>query len=853
MPPILTVASTSFPLWCRRRLIGDFHLYRYVLLLWLLCSAPAWAAPVILNYPLTALSGSVIGVSGSGFGSSPSIYFGTNLHPNPIPVKVLKADNNFVAFEVPPNMGFDLYKFAISDGANWSSIVYTNYPRGMQFDRPEIASNDTFRIFGHNLYVSPLSPSVTLVDQSSGARLTASVNLSQSDAYSLTVTAPAGIVPGHSYMALISNGAGSYYSDVCILGRSGGGTDYFQLGVPWGRDYIYQNGPNYNGTVDNSDHHVYDVTSDPFVSPHAMGNGINDDQPAIQAAINLASRHGGLVYLPAGTYRLGSPSGSGVWMASNVVIQGHSANDTTILFGPASQQPSSYTFWGFYWQPNATLSGLADLSIKNVDTLSQSVRNLVTAGANSKLFLARVNWNLNTGWFLNPTNSDRLVVTNSSFQSAINTQMPAADSPQDSGVAPIWFDHITNFIFKNNNVLFYSGANAFLTLNSAVIEGNSFTRNASDKILVTAANISWLNGDQDAPIQIGDYVNHRVSHVIAEEFAKNIVIQNNTFNVTGGVLTKNMNDGETINSEGGAYLDLQDVGTVTSATSTSVSSSTKNWNYVPASVFNAGSKIAILSGQGAGQWRQIVSMNGNNTFNIDSPWSIVPSPGDNFTIFVPSMENGLIRNNVMSGNTHGILLFAAGFYNVSVLNNTLTNNGGIWLDSIQDTNGLSFASPKIGILRNIEVNGNTVTNTNGYLPAYIVARDGIEDVNTIWGRAMDGIEMRNNSVTGYPGTPLFDFPDGIYLNRVVYADGNAPFSPNGPAPGYGILGTIFQGNNCTNCPVFYGLGTGVDDTIIWNSSINGAAATGGLTPIVQDQLIWNTAPQASTGTVIGHD
>ena len=118
----------------------------------------------------------------------------------------------------------------------------------------------------------------------------------------------------------------------------------------------------------------------------------------------------------------------------------------------------------------------------------------------------------------------------------------------------------------------------------------------------------------------------------------------------------------------------------------------------------------------------------------------------------------------------------------------------------------------------------------------------IDDPNYIWGTALDGIEVRNNAVTGKPGTPSYYYPDGSLYNKVQYADPQANYSPNGPA--YGIVGTIFQGNSCTQCPNSYTLSTGVLDTIIWNSV---GAST------VSDQLVWGTATQASTGTVIGHD
>jgi hypothetical protein len=86
---------------------------------------------------------------------------------------------------------------------------------------------------------------------SGGIQFAAPVNLSKSDAYSLTVTAPAGLVAGRTYQVLVSNGFGSAYADICILDHAINGSDYFNLGVAWGRDFLVQNGPNYTGIVDN--------------------------------------------------------------------------------------------------------------------------------------------------------------------------------------------------------------------------------------------------------------------------------------------------------------------------------------------------------------------------------------------------------------------------------------------------------------------------------------------------------------------------------------------------------------------------------------------------------------------------
>jgi hypothetical protein len=230
---------------------------------------------------------------------------------------------------------------------------------------------------------------------------------------------------------------------------------------------------------------------------------------------------------------------------------------------------------------------------------------------------------------------------------------------------------------------------------------------------------------------------------------------------------------------------------------------------------------------------------------VDQAWTIVPAAGDHFSIFHAAMENGLIRNNVITNNPSGILLYHQAFYNVSILNNSLVDNGGIFLYSIQKATDPNV--PRTGTLRNIEVIGNTLTDTKSQWASYIVASDAINSPNYIWGTAFDGIEVRNNSITEGNGHSIGLFREG-YLSQTLYQDRTAPYSPNNAAPA--ILGTIFQGNNCTNCPIFYNLTSGDLDTIIWNSYINNAL---GQTPVIKDQKISNTATQASVGTVVGHD
>jgi hypothetical protein len=115
----------------------------------------SWASPVIFNQPFTAKPGDVVNLLGSGFGALPKVTFKAAHRSTAMQVKILRADNNLIAFEMPKDQPFDIYTISVSDGATASATVSINTPRAMHFDTPEIGSQNIFRIFGHNLYVQP--------------------------------------------------------------------------------------------------------------------------------------------------------------------------------------------------------------------------------------------------------------------------------------------------------------------------------------------------------------------------------------------------------------------------------------------------------------------------------------------------------------------------------------------------------------------------------------------------------------------------------------------------------------------------------------------------------------------------
>lgn len=806
---------------------------------WIGGAAAASATPVIINYPFSANPGDVISLGGSGFGTAPTVYLKPSKQTATTTLATKTANDGAIVAQVPKTAALDLYELWVSNGSAASAHVVLNAPHPMHFDNAEVVSGLHFRIFGRNLYVNGKAPTVTLIDMQTNAQLTATVAIATTSAYSIDAVAPSGVIAGHTYQASVSNYYATALTDTTILGHAPG-TDYFAIGQAWAFDFKYADGPTYKAGVkgtNQADHHVFNVKTDPSLTQLAKGDGKTNDTSAIQAAVKLASVNGGVVYLPAGTYNIGA---NFITMASNVVLQGAGASTTKIIMGPAGPA-------GFYIPPGSQMIGFYNLAVQNVDLSSNYIYGIGSANQSvSKVFVKSVTWNFGSGkGFL--FGGDRIAILNSTFTQAINYQN-GDPTQKTGGLGPIYLTPATNLQFKNNTIGWATDQNRIVDLVNAVIENNTFTRSASDIITVGPAQLSWTNYN-NVPLQIGQKIQRVMGRQLALAFGKNVVLQNNTFAVSGGTLKYNWCDGETIQNEAGGQHPREDSATVTAADASSITDNAKcsgvcAWNVYPNSM------IVVVSGAGAGQWRRITGNNGN-TFTVDKPFDVIPVVGDHFTISVPAFENALIRGNKMSNNPMGIDLYHGAFLNVSVISNALTNNGGIDLVPTQRNvpdpipAGVQFST--FSASRNIEINGNTLTNSTGLFPSFIAISQQFNTQTTFWGKNTIGIEARNNQIVARAGTPGYRFVEG-YQHFSIYQNSPAPYLEQGTG---GMYGTVFQGNKCTNCPVSYTLDTGTIDATIWNPI---TVTTPGIASIlVKDYAFTKTTTTPSIGTLVGHD
>ena len=275
--------------------------------------ATAFAAPSYSSVPLTMLPGNVVSVVGQNFNTSSTVTVTPLSTGIAVSGAVKLSDTHAISFEVPSSTPFDIYTVQVTTSGLTSNTYPTNLPLASSFDQPDLYAGQQFRIFGRNLYVpgDAETLSVALVDQSTMAVLPVSVISSLSSAYDLCLTAPSGIVAGHTYKATITTGSYVATSLQSVSGHSSGGTDYFNLGVAWGKDFVSSN--------------VYNCKTDSRLATKCVGDGSTDDQPAIQAALNTCgTAGGGIVFLPAGTYRIqaAQANDNALYMTAGCVLQG---------------------------------------------------------------------------------------------------------------------------------------------------------------------------------------------------------------------------------------------------------------------------------------------------------------------------------------------------------------------------------------------------------------------------------------------------------------------------------------------------------------------------------------------------
>ncbi|MCD0490343.1 glycoside hydrolase family 55 protein [Pedobacter sp. MC2016-14] len=756
--------------------------------------------PVIYQVSESAAPGETIALQGYGFGSASIVWLspvnGTEKVLKPqIKLAVLTGSAQYAAAKIPSDISIGLYAVWIESDHKLSNPVFINRARAVTYEFNEIMPGTILRLFGRNLSLgSNLSTVKFILADNTGQVHTAKVL--KANAFEIQLKAPENLIPGKSYQISLNNGYGDKYGEAIFdekIAVRKTGDDPFKLEVPWAADF-------------NFNQNVYNVKTDPRLKQKATGNGGTNDRNAIQEAIDKASINGGVVYLPSGTYKLFYSTGSGITMRSRVVLKGDGPDQTKIIYGYGAafstervKAPYGWTLgWpdsraegmAMVWPGGITTSGLLDLSMQNVNEYGDFVHNIKNMPeGGSKLMMKNCSFDFNTGWGLAMVNVDQLLITGCTFksitQSVRNINAPTRTWPWD-------LKNSHHIIFKNNKHFYTAGRFGANGCHHAIFENNFFLR----------------DGDHQAEGETGG---------LSLDYTADVVIQANTFDVSGAPI-KSRNQGETILSQGG-NAHQQNVGTITSATSTSITDKKKefqdltdrvstDWQYA---VHPTNYAIVIVSGKGAGQWRTATG-NNDTTITIDKAWDVIPEPGSRYVVTQWSAYQMLIKNNILKGNNRGIW-FYSGLCEVDIIDNKLINSEGIYIRADQ-----RLLTNRYNLTRNGLIKGNQIIDTDGRRPAYINIWLTQSKAENLIGIGASGMEVRNNFLqANLPNvTSGFVKTEG-YINY-AYDSGTKIASSNGDIPG--ILGSIFENNTAVNTDNAYQIGAAAHHTVIANSINN---------------------------------
>lgn len=751
----------------------------------------AQTKPVIFHCSETVRPGELISIQGSGFGEKPTVWI-TEVHPA---TRVLKPgtaltpqqySDQYIAVSLPLDASPGLYAIWVGNGHLQSEPRFINRARPYFTPAGELMPGSVFSLFGRNLRSEKAISQVKFV----APGISVAAKVLKAGPYELQLQTPEDLQPG-TFRLQVSNGAGGQYGETfmedSILVRSSQPIP-FGLEPAWCADFhFYKN--------------VYNVKTDQRLPLHASGDGMANDRTAIQQAIDKAAADGGgVVFLPAGTYKLDYRNGCGLRMRSNVLLKGEGRNKTLLCYGygqPFSTERVKASYgWTLGWPDSReegmgmvfpggiSTSGLMDLSLKNVNESGgflTTIKNMPEGG--SQIILQNCDLDFNTGWGLAMVNIDRLLVNGCTFNAGSidvrNINAPTRTWPWD-------VKNSSHVIFTNNKTYYNAGRIGANGVQYAQFSNNLFVR----------------NGDQQAKGETGGF---------SLDYIRNVTVQSNRFEVTGKAVPIR-NQGETILTQGG-MSHQQTVGKVSSA-STNTLVDLKNeyqdftdrvstdWQYV---IHPTNYQIAIVSGKGAGQIRTI-TRNTDSSVTVDRPWDFIPEPGSRYVITQWSAQQYLVLNNVLRDNNRGIWVYSGG-NDIVIAGNTLINSEGIYIRADQ-----RIFNNRYNLAWNISVTDNRVQNTNGIRPAYIAAWLAQVRSDKLFGTGILGLEIRRNAIQAFTPNVKNGWIKGEGFFNIVYDEEAKGGSRDTSIAG--ILGTVFEANQCSKAEQNYTLSSGASHTVL---------------------------------------
>ncbi len=721
----------------------------------------------VFEYTQNAMPGNAVGIHGSGFGSGSVVILesietsGKTIECNR-KLDVLTISDTYIGMQMPDQLEEGIYNIRVKNGVFKSELIRINLPDGWQVmdtAGTEISPGYQFAIYGNNLDFEDATPKVKFKDVETGTEYQA-IAADNDDKLKLILTAPEDIVSGKTYDIYLNNGYGNEYQKgpqvTCITD----GDDLFGLGVPWCKTY------------DDLSSNVINARSKPY---GAVGDGKTNDLQAIQKAIDyVASKGGGVVYLPEGIYNLG---GNALYFKDNVVLKGDGAAKTVIT---TIEEPENKSVMIRF---NGNHVGITDI---NVISPENGFEHILHTNRRKYLF-----------------------IKNCKFE-----------NKREQNACAVKIDLSQNILIRDNEFYNYGkqNANRLISLDNNTdlwLTSNKMEWRTSRIMICQAKRVQadnnemwrWTDADFDYFDNVlGKYAN---AGFFSLSGGSDLIIENNRAGKKGEGLLEERADGEFVLYEGSQEHYIN-VGQVTSADSMSLIDT--NFDFEENWMTDKEFDVTITAGTGVGQTRRITAYE-KNKITIDKKWEVIPDETSCYTVWKTADERVMVRNNTLNEISNGILFYQAGIRKVIISGNTFNNSPNIWLRVAQKDGQLNP-------IRNVLIEDNVMRNTKNYYPAQIIVHAPYIVGERIYGTGFFNIVVRKNTIQAYngpdenhPGTPWRKSRpgEGYFCHvspEIRLTDNETPTQ----------RGVIFDSNTAINCKHAFYLNTGAYQTMILNST-----------------------------------
>ena len=819
-------------------------------------AAEAAEVPGIIHVPWRLEPAEVGAVYGEGFDESSTVALQplTGFADEPKPdsaqykIKPFNINSQYVQFEMPKDMAYDVCAVWVSNKNGWSKMHYTNKPVMYWVNEHDIYSGQKLLLYVRNA-VNPTNRSaggaaVEFVEEQTGSVLKGSIY--DINDYQVFFTAPQGLKTGSKYNIRYTNGAGGEYGwsemenkerETVTAVENNGNTRYFDknwdLNISWFSEINTSNILN-----------VKDFG--------AKGDGAANDTAAIQSAVDKAKADGGgIVYIPDGTYILDF-----VNIGKNTILQGESKDKTILKWSGNTDKNVAQT-------PRTTINrgaiasgkyaeaakivytdesyvGLFDLSIiSDIERPEELRADDITKNRMIYGYVVPVAFlGMAQKW-----NDDAFPEGEEGYDAEGYVLKNVGINIVDGAVAMIWsnkgvvmedcdtyvshstevrapgYTRVRNNTFSNilRPLIMFGGPDDCIWMEGNVLTGRGDVRRMEEG---TLERKRW--GEMWGTLE------HRGTDFGGED----ILFVNNDFE--GEIGDFYDGSGEGFQSQDGElhlFSRVKDAG--------------ENWvtcNDKPDSV-KPGDEAVINYGRGMGQLMTVKAVEDEKII-FEKNWEVIPDKTSILQVLKTAQSNVTFYKNTWNCNNNkgSIHLYRSG-YNVAIVDNNLPDGGGIRMAAVQRPKGVDFQYFHL-------VENNFITGSTNIGHSYQGASTAIGSSNDggigTWNNTAEdkdllatpqyGIRILHNDMTGL-GTNINDSIfhktganlaetrsdvslyrysryNGIVLStRKPEEEGNTPFRMN--------VAGIVEGNNVKDCIAGIHSSSDTYDAVIRNNDLTG--------------------------------